>query len=86
MLEDVLHPISGSESVWASTYKGKKLLRKTWECASTQRLLEKQTLRDNLGLYATLKRVARNQIKNRVDNMIFNLELELIQKQLASTH
>jgi ABC-type multidrug transport system ATPase subunit len=55
-------------------------------CLNTTPSLKKQTLRDNLGLYATFKRVARNQIKKRVDNMIFNLELELIQKQLASTH
>ena len=47
---------------------------------------EKLTFRDNLGLYATFKCVARNQIKKRVDNKIFELELELIQKQLASTH
>ena len=46
---------------------------------------EKLTLRDNLGLYATFKGVARNQIKKRVDTMIFELELELIHKQLAST-
>jgi ABC-type multidrug transport system ATPase subunit len=46
----------------------------------------KNYFEDNLGLYATFKGVTRNQIKKRVDNMIFDLELDLIQKQLASTH
>ena len=86
MLEGLLHPISGSQSVWASTFKDKNCPEKLERVPQHNAFFEKLTLRYNLGLYATFKGVARNQIKKRVDNMIFELELELIQKQLASTH
>ena len=86
MLEGLLHPISGSQSVWASTFKDKNCSEKLGRVPQHNAFFEKLTLRYNLGLYATFKGVARNQIKKRVDNMIFELELELIQKQLASTH
>ena len=75
MLEGLLHPISGSQSVWASTFKDKNCPEKLERVPQHNAFFEKLTLRYNLGLYATFKGVARNQIKKRVDNTIFDLTL-----------
>jgi len=43
MLEGLLHPISGSESVWASTFKGKQLLQKLERVPQHNAFFEKLT-------------------------------------------
>jgi ABC-type multidrug transport system ATPase subunit len=66
-------------------FKGPTTAQKNLGVPQHNAFFEFLTVRDYLGLYATFKGVARNQIKKRVDTTIFKLELELIQKQLSST-
>lgn len=87
MLTGLLHPTSGSGSVMGfDIFEDQELLRENLGvCPQHNVLFEYLTVREHLELYATFKGVPRNQIKKRVDTMIFELELDLIQNQLAST-
>ena len=87
MLTGLLHPTSGAGSVMGfDIFEDQELLRENLGvCPQHNVLFEYLTVREHLELYATFKGVPYEQIKKRVDTMIFELELDLIQNQLAST-
>jgi len=87
MLTGLLHPTSGRGSALGLDIfdDQDKLRENLGVCPQHNILFEYLTVREHLELYATFKGVPLNQIKKRVDTMIFELELDLIQNQLAST-
>jgi len=81
MLSGLLLPTSGVGSVLGfDIFQDQDRLRENLGvCPQHNVLFDYLTVREHLELYATFKGVPRNQVKKKVDTMIFELELDLIQ-------